>query len=271
MLHSLSVRFAFLALLALLLAGCSLLPEQTDETQGWSAQRLYSEAKDALNGADYERAVKLYERLEARYPYGRYAQQAQLEVAYAHYRQGDSASALAACDRFIKLHPSHPSVDYAYFLKGVVNFNTGTGIIAALMSSVSNQDASERDPRAALESFNAFKDLVMRFPQSRYVADATARMNYLINGLAQHEVHVARYYLRRGAYLAAANRAQYAIKTYQEAPAREEALFVMVSAYDALGMTDLRDDARRVLERNFPDSVYLKGDPKRAEPWWKLW
>ena len=253
--------------LVLLLGGCGLLPEVVDETKGWSASKLYAEAKSELSGGGYERAIKLYEILESRYPYGRYAQQAQIEVAYAYYKSDETASAIAAADRFIKLHPNHPSVDYVYYLKGLANFNDDLG----LLGYVSNQDMSERDPKAAREAFSAFKELVTRFPKSKYTPDAVARMNYLVNALASHEVHVARYYLKRGAYVAAANRAQYSLKTYPQAPANEEGLLVMVKSYDALGMTDLRNDAERVMLKNFPNSVYLKGGPRKDKPWWQLW
>ncbi|MDE2599744.1 MAG: outer membrane protein assembly factor BamD [Rhodocyclaceae bacterium] len=254
---------------ALLLAGCGLLPDQADETAGWSPSKIYSEAKSSMSDGAYDKAIKYFERLEARYPYGRYAQQAQLETAYAYYRQGEAASAIAACDRFIRLQPNHPNVDYAYYLKGLANFNEDLGILGY----VSNQDLTERDPKAARESFDAFRDLVTRFPDSKYAPDARDRMNYLVNALASHQVHVANYYMRRGAYVAAANRAQSAIKNYPDAPANEAALAIMVKSYDALGMTDLRDDAERVMRKNFPNSdYYSKGkDYGRNVPWWQLW
>jgi outer membrane protein assembly factor BamD len=259
------------SLLALFLlaitAGCGLLPEQVDETAGWSANKLYSEAKTAMGEGAFDKAVKYFEKLEARYPYGRFAQQSQLEIAYAYYKQDEKASAIAACDRFIRLHPNHPNVDYAYYLKGLVNFNEDLGMLGHL----SMQDPSERDPKAAAESFEAFKALVNRFPESKYAKDATLRMAYLVNALASHEVHVAHYYMRRGAYIAAANRAQTTLKTYPDAPANEEALFIMVKAYDALKMDDLRDDAERVMRKNFPDSEYYKRGLNRDVPWWKLW
>ena len=254
-------------LVVALLGACGLLPGDVDETRGWSAARLYSEARQALDGRDYERAVKLYEKLEARFPYGRYAQQAQIEIAYAYYKDGEIDSAVAAADRFIKLHPNHPNVDYMYYLKGLANFNDDLGILGF----IGGQDLSERDPRAARAAFDAFKDLVQRFPESRYTPDAIQRMNYLVNALAAHEVHVARYYLTRGAYVAAANRVQYALKTYPQAPANEEGLLIMVKAYDALGMQDLRNDAERVMLKNFPDSKYLKGNVGRDAPWWQIW
>ena len=218
------------------------------------AETLYAEAKDALDSGQYDLAIKRYETLEARFPYGRYSQQGQLEIAYAYYKQGEQASAVAAAERFMKLHPNHPNVDYAYYLKGLAYFNEDLGILAR----VSRQDRTERDPKAARESFDAFKDLAQRFPQSKYTPDALARMKYLVNALASHEVHVARWYIRRGAYVAAANRAQTALKNYPEAPGQEEALLIMIQAYDALGMADLRDDTERVLKKNFPDSEQAK-------------
>ncbi len=263
--HSLAVILGLS--LVLLLGGCGLLPEQIDETKSWSAAKLYAEAKAELSSGGYDKAIQYYEKLEARYPYGRFAQQAQIEVAYAYYKQGETASAIAAADRFIKLHPNHPSVDYVYYLRGLANFNDDLG----LLGFVSNQDMTERDPKAAREAFDSFKELVLRFPNSKYTPDSIQRMNYLVNALASHEVHVARYYLRRGAYVAAANRAQYALKTYPQAPANEEGLLIMVKAYDALGMSDLRNDAERVMLKNFPNSVYFKGGPKKDTSWWQIW
>lgn len=249
------------------MAACGMLPEEKDETAGWNAQKIYSEAKSSMGDGGYDRAIKLFEKLEARYPYGRYAQQAQLDIAYAYYKTNDPAASIAACERFIKLHPNHPNVDYAYYLKGLVNFNEDLGLLGAL----ANQDLSERDPKGAKESFDTFKELITRFPDSRYAPDSRLRMRYLINSLAANEVHVARYYYRRGAYLAAANRAQVAIKNYPEAPAVEEGLFLLVKSYDALGLTDLRNDADRVLRTNYPKSVYFSGGPKRDTPWWQFW
>jgi outer membrane protein assembly factor BamD len=254
---------------ALLMPGCSLLSgDQADETIGWSAQKLYGEAKDRMANRDWAKAIKYLEKLEARYPYGRFAQQAQLEIAYAYWKENERASAIAAADRFIKLYPDHATVDYAYYLKGLINFNENSG----LFSRFADSDLSDRDPKATREAFESFRELVTRFPKSKYAEDGAARMRYLLNALAQYEVQVARYYMRRGAYVAAANRAQFALKTYPQATANEEAVFIMVKAYDALGMEDLRNDADRVMRTNFPNSPYLTGKgPKRDVPWWKLW
>ena len=250
------------------LASCAWLTDDYDETKGWSAAKLYSEAKSSLNDRNYEEAIKYYQKLEARYPYGRFAQQAQIEIAYAHYKDDEPALALAAADRFIKLHPNHPNVDYVYYLKGLANFNEDLGI----MGFIGNQDMSERDPKAAREAFDAFKELVNRFPESKYTPDAIQRMRYLVNALAANEVHVARYYMKRGAYVAAANRAQFAVKNYPDAPANEEALAILWRAYHALGLMDLRNDAHRVLVHNFPNSPFLKGrNPTSTARWWEMW
>jgi len=261
------MRLSLALFLALCLSACGLLPDQIDETKGWSANKLYSEAKSELAGSNYEKAIKLYEKLESRYPYGRYAQQAQLEIAYAYYKDKDVASAIAAADRFIKLHPNHPSVDYAYYMRGLASFNDDLGILG----SYAGQDMTERDPKASREAFQAFKDLVTRFPKSKYTPDSIQRMNYLVNTLASHEVNVARYYMKRSAFVAAANRAQYALKNYPQAPANEEGLLILVQAYDKLGMADLRNDAERVMKANFPKSKYLTGQAGDGRPWWQFW
>jgi outer membrane protein assembly factor BamD len=251
----------------LALGGCGLFPDKADPADSWSATRLYHEAKDELNSGNYDQAIKYFEKLESRYPYGRFAQQAQLEIAYAYFKQGEQASGVAAIDRFIKLHPNHANVDYALYLKGLIYFNEDQGFLG----KISDQDPSERDPKSPRESFDAFRELVQRFPDSKYTPDAISRMKYLVNALASHEVHVARYYMKRGAYIAAANRAQYAVQNYPESPAIEEALFIMVKAYDALGMAKLRDDAERVMRKNFPNTQYFRVEASVTNPWWKFW
>lgn len=260
------LRHALLALaLAATVAGCGGLPDAPDETAKLSAEEIYEEAKTSQKDGIYDKAIKFFERLEARHPFGRYAQQAQIEIAYTHYKAGDPASALAACDRFIKLYPNHRHVDYIYYLKGLVNFNGNIGFFGG-------QDPTERDPKGMQESFEAFRTLVTRFPDSPYAEDARQRMNWLVNALASHEIHVARYYLRRGAYLAAANRAQDVVKTYREAPAIEEALAIMAVAYDKLGLPELSSDARRVLQQNYKeDAAPSRVATEPASPWWQLW
>lgn len=246
------------------IAACDLLPEVKEETATWSAEKLYQEAHTMMVTGNYTRAIKLYDTLEGRFPYGRYAQQAILEGAYSNYRAGETATAIAACDRFIRTYPNHPNVDYAYYLKGVVNFREDQGVFGYVVE----QDLSERDPKMTREAFNAFRELVTRFPESVYAADSRQRMRYLVNALSSYEVHVADYYYRRGAYVAAANRAQLSLTNYPQTPANEDALITMARSYEKLGMPQLRDDALRILKSTYPDEKYtLPGD----KPWWKFW
>jgi outer membrane protein assembly factor BamD len=258
-------RVAVMLAVLMACAGCSWFPEVKDETANWTAEKMYEEAHGAMMSGNYTRAIKLFDTLEGRFPYGRQAQQAILEGAYSNYRQGETALAVAACDRFIRTYPNSPSVDYAYYLKGLVNFREDQG----LFGYVVEQDLSERDPRLTRESFGAFRELVTRFPDSRYAADSVDRMRYLTNALGMYEVHVGRYYYKRGAYLAAANRAAASITNYPQTPANEQALVLMVQSYDKLGMLQLRDDAKRVLVKTFPDNAYLRGVADK--PWWKFW
>lgn len=249
------------------LSACGLLPEKADETKNWSAARLYQEAKSDIDNGAYESAIKNLEKLETRFPFGTYAQQAQMEIPYVYYRQGDQAQALAAIERFIKLHPNHENLDYIFYLRGLVNFNDQINFFQAL----AHQDMTERDPKASREAFDAFKALVVRFPNSPYTPDALLRMKYLVNTLAQYDLHVAKYYYRRGAYVAAANRAQSAIKEYPDAPAIEEALFVLYNSYDKMGLIELRDDANRVFVHNFPNSKFTHPDEVVHKSWWQFW
>lgn len=262
----LSVVCAWTLVGTALLAGCSSTP--VDKTAGWSPNKIYAEAKDEMSSGAYDKAVLMFEKLEGRAAGTPLAQQAQVDKAYAHYKAGESAQALATLDRFIKLHPSSPALDYALYLKGIINFNDDLG----MFSAITRQDLSERDQKAAKESFEAFKELVTKYPDSRYAPDASQRMTYIVNSLAQYEVHVARYYLGREAYVAAVNRAQIAVSDYQGVPAIEEALFIMYQAYDALGMEQLRDDTKRILEKNYPQTAYLtRGFKSSSDPWWKVW
>jgi outer membrane protein assembly factor BamD len=256
----------YVVALAVLLSACSTT--KVDETAGWSPNKIYAEAKDEMNSNAWDKAITLFEKLEGRAAGTPLAQQAQLEKAYAQYRGGEQAQAIATLERFIKLNPSSPAIDYALYLKGVVNFNDNLGFFAFL----TRQDLAERDQKASKESFEAFKELATRFPDSRYTPDARQRMTYIVNSLAQYEVHVARYYYTRGAYVAALNRAQIAVSDYRDVPALEEALYVMVQSYDKLGMADMRDDARRVMEKSYPNSEYLsRGFKSNSDPWWKFW
>jgi len=253
-------------LLACLLAACSTTGD--DKTAGWSPTKIYSEAREEIDSGAWDKAVPLLEKLEGRAAGTPLAQQAQLDKAYAQYKAGEKAQAVATLDRFMKLHPVSPAYDYALYLKGLINFNDNLG----LFSWLSRQDLSERDQQAAKDSFEAFRALTERFPESRYAADARQRMTYIVNSLAQYEVHVARYYYERGAYVAAIGRAQSAIADYRDVPATQEALYILVRSYDALGMTQLRDDARRVLEASWPQGKVLEqGLETRDNPWWKFW
>lgn len=254
-----------LLLVAFVLGGCNLLPEVRDETEGMSAERLYKTAHDSMLEGNYTKAIKLFETLESRFPYGRYAQQAILESAYANYRAGETAAAIAAADRFIRTYPNHPNVDYAYYLKGLVNFREDQG----LFGYVYELDLSEREPRGMRESFAAFRELVAKFPDSRYAQDSIDRMKYLTNSLALYEVKVARYYYNRGAYVAAVNRAQASLVGYPRTPANEDALAVLISSYDKLGLVQLRDDTQGILKLTYPNSAYLTG--VRDRPWWQFW
>lgn len=264
-------RTALMPLLALLavslqLSGCSTTNK--DEPAQSSAERLYKDAKDDLNSGAYDRAIKTLERVEGLAAGSLLAQQALLEMAYANWRSGERTTAITTIDRFIKLNPSSPAFDYALYLKGMINFNDNLGLLGSLFG----QDLSERDQRAARDSFQAFKQLSDQFPQSRYTPDARLRMSFIVNSLAQYEVHVAGYYYRRGAYVAAAARAQQAVTEFQQSPAIEEALVIMVQSYDKLALPQLRDDADRVLRKNFPKSAYLTaGTAAQAKPWWKFW
>ena len=261
------MRHSLTVFLLLTLAACGIfepLPDGSAPVKQMPVEEIYSQAKEELNDGNYDAAVKLYETLQSRYPYGRYAQQALMEMAYAHYRQGEPELAISAAERFIKQYPNNPHVDYAYYVKGLANFN---GEIS-LLGSLGGQDPTERDPKAAQDSFAAFKDLVTRFPNSKYAPDSRVRMQYLVNALAKYELHVARYYLRRGAHIAAANRAQGVLTQYPNSPSTREALEIMVQAYDAMGMTDLRDDAQRVLAKNSnaPADISPAG-----KSWWRFW
>lgn len=228
-------------------------------------------AMESMDDHNFEKAVKAFEKLQSRYPYGRYAQQAQMEIAYAYYKQGEPAPALSAIDRFIKQYPNHAHLDYMFYLKGLINFDENLG---SVMNAISNQDAAERDPKSLRESFDTFKELVTRFPDSPYAADSRLRMQYLLNTLAGSDIHVASYYLRRGAYVAAVNRAKGVLTDYPNTPQTRDALQIMVQAYDAMGLHELRDDTQRILNLNLAKNEpapEAKETPKQKRAWWKFW
>ena len=263
------MKYSLAFFVAIWLAGCSIFgaPTEIDETKTWQADRIYQEADAKMRDRDYEKAIKYFKILESRYPHGKYAAQAQLETAYAYYKKSDPVSCTAAAERFIKLHPNHPNVDYAYYMRGLASF-TERGIVDKLTS----QEINDRDPKAMNASFLAFKELITRYPDSRYAKDSALRMTYLINALAAHELHVARYYMKRQAYLAAVNRCKYVIENFPQSTSLEESLVIMISAYDLLDMPDLKNDAMRVLKQNYPDSKMLAKDVSPDErAWWKIW
>lgn len=251
---------------AILFTGCA--DSNYDPTKDWSNDKLYNEAKDEMAAGAYDKAIGMYEKLEGRAAGTALAQQAQLDKAWAQYKTNEPIQAVATLDRFIKLHPASPALDYALYLKGLVNFNDNLG----LFSTLAEQDLAERDPKQAKESFEAFRELVTRFPSSKYAEDARLRMAFIKNSLARSDVHVARYYYQRGAYVAAINRAQTTVQEFRDVPAVEEALFIMYQCYDKLGLVQLRDDTKRVLESSYPNTPFLY--PERAgtkKSWWKLW
>ncbi|GMQ83449.1 MAG: hypothetical protein BMS9Abin06_0183 [Gammaproteobacteria bacterium] len=236
---------SLIPLLAILFTlGCA--SKGGDELDGLSANDLYGRAKEALNAGDYETAINTFERLEARFPFGKYAQQAQLEIAYAYYKFDEPDSSIATADRFIQNNPGNPHLDYAYYLRGLANYTRGENIVDRLAP----REPSERDTRALRDSFNDFTQLVKKFPDSRYAPDSKKRLVFLHNMLAKYEINVAYYYMRRGAYVAAANRAKYVIENYQRTPAAREALEVLVQAYTKMDMNDLANDAQRILDLN---------------------
>ncbi len=250
------IKFLFICSLTLLLQGCETLSSLTsgdsdtvDEYVDWTSQKFRTEAKAAVDAGNYEKAIKLYEALESRYPFGESSAQTQLDVAYAYYKNGDPEGAIAAADRFIKINPRNPGVDYAYYLKGLVNYNRGIGFLDRFLPT----DTSQRDPGNARDAYDNFAELIRRYPGSKYVADARLRMIALKNNMAMYEVHVARYYMKRKAYIAAANRASYVVEKYQRTPAVPYALQVMQEAYTQLDMKDLANDVTRVYEQNYPD------------------
>jgi len=244
---------SLIALFILVVSGCASLDD--DPTKGWSAQRLYTEGKASMANKNYLEAIKYFEKVEARYPYGPYAAQSLLETAYAYYKTDEMAQAIAAATRFIRAHPTHPHMDYAYYLKGLASFDEERTSMEKIFGA---GDPSKRDVKALREAYDAFKEVVSRYPRSVYADDCRKRLVYLLNAMAMSDVHAARYYYSRSAYVAAANRAKNVVENYQRTPAVEEALAIQALSYRALGLNDLMNDARRVLEKNFPNSPYLK-------------
>ncbi len=247
------MKYALTLLLSLILLGCSSNDEQLDIAADTGEQQMYEESQRYLNNSSFDLAVRSLQLLESRYPFGRYAEQAQLEIIYAHYGNFEREAAVEAADRFIRLHPQHPNVDYAYYMKGLASYNPGDDLFERFLPT----DETERDTSHAQESFAEFAQLVSRFPNSPYAADARARMVYLRNLLARHEIVVANYYFRRGAYLAAANRGRYVVENFQRTPAVADGLAVMSQGYILLGLDDLARDSIDVLAMNYPEHPSL--------------
>jgi len=250
-------RFNTLVLIAtasLLFAGCATTEE--DPTKNWTPAQFYTTAKAAMADSDYEAAIKYYEGLESRYPYGRYAEQAQLEIAYAYHKFEEPALAIAAADRFVRLHPTHPNVDYAYYLKGLVHFHEERDLFNWLLGA--KEDLSGRDPKSSREAYAAFRDVVTRFPNGRYAQDSAQRMAFLFEAQARYEIKVARFYFERRAYVAAANRCKYTLENYPRTPSTEDALGIQAMAYKAMEMPKLMEDTLRILKLNFPNSRYFE-------------
>ena len=231
------------------LTGCSTTGDVDDDTVGLSVAEIYQEAKRLLNDDEYQSAIRYYEKLESRFPYGAYAESARLEVSYAYYKDQQPETAIVSANRFIKLHPNHANVDYAYYLRGLASFDGDV----SFLNRAFNQSPSERDSKSVRQAFQYFADLIKRFPKSRYTRDSILRMKQLRENLARYEIHVANFYQQRGAHLAAANRAKYIIENYPATLAIPDALVLMSKAYKKLGMQDLANDALRVLKLNHPE------------------
>jgi outer membrane protein assembly factor BamD len=256
---SAAFRFLLIISLALGLSSCKTMGkwfgDKEEETETLPVEAMYSEAKEALNNENYGKAQTYYQRLTSRFPFGAYSEQAQLELAYVQYKQGKREDASSTIERFIKTYPTHKNIDYAYYLKAVINFEQRN----ALFARITRLDMSARDLGAPTQSFNDFNEVVRRFPNSIYAKDSAQRMIYLRNMLARYELNVGLYYLRRGAYVAAANRGKYLIETYPQSEYQGDGLALMSVAYNAVGQKTLSDDARSVLQKNQPDHPYLTG------------
>lgn len=255
-------RLTTLTIAALLLAlgGCA---NKTREAIG-NADKLYELAKKAADNGNYRDAITYYEQLEARFPFSNPARQAQLDLMQAYYMNREPESAIDQADQFIRENPAHPRVDYAYYIKGLVQFERNPNFLERWF----NADLSQRPPIDARKSFQAFQTLIQRFPNSEYVDDARQRMIFLRNRLANYEVYVANYYLERGAYVGAINRAKYAIENYDGAPQIRRALQIMAESYRRLGLTELAADSERVMRENYAN---IPDAPAQKDHWWEFW
>ena len=259
------INYCLIILLAAtILAGCSSFKkEKVDENA--TVEEMYALAKASLEDEKWTTAVERLRALEAKYPYGVYAEQAQLDTIYAYYRNNEPGLAIAAADRFIKLHPAHSSVDYAYYLKGMASFEEDKSTFGVL---IGKDDLSDRDPTLTRDALNAFRDVYTLFPESRYAPSARERVLYLTNTLAKHQIAIATYYYSKEAYVAVVNRAKGVVEDYPGAPAVEEALALLYRSYESMGLNELADDSRRVLELNFPNSAYLNRNTQITGQWY---
>ena len=248
-----SLKYALILVLGLTLWGCSGNDEIPDIAADTGEQQMYEEAQRHIRNENYDLAVRQLQLLESRYPFGKYAEQAQLELIYAHYNAYEHEAAVEAADRFIRLHPQHPNVDYAYYMKGLAAYTAGEDFLQRFVPT----DPTKRDTSQSREAFAEFSQLLARHPDSPYAADARARMVYLRNQLARHEINVANYYFRRGAYMAAANRGRYVVENFQRTPAVPDGLAVMAQGYILLGLDDLARDSIDVLAMNYPEHPSL--------------
>jgi len=260
-----AVRMLAVLSAVVVVSACSSTKTPDDPTAGWSAERLYKEARTEMSDRNWTPARTHLEAVESRFPFGGYAQQALMDLAYVNWKDEQPEQALAAIDRFQQQYPNHAGTDYMLYLKGLITFTPPS----AMFSSITQQDPSERDPKGLRESYQAFSELIERYPNSRYTEDAKKRAAWLVDTLAQHEVHVAQYYYERNAYLAAINRSQTVLTEFQGVPIAEKALYIMYLSYDKLDMPQLRDDTQRVLDTNFPDSkYYTEGLQDQSGSWW---
>ncbi len=243
----------------LFLSACGKSDKPKIDTELLSAGELYGAAKESMLDAKWADAITQLAQLEARYPYGEYALQAQLDSAYAYYKNDEDGLAIAAADRFLNLNPTHPRVDYAYYIKGLASFHEEEGLYALVTGRT---NLSDKDPKSIMDARTAFTTIVEQYPDSEYAFDANKRVGYLNSALADHEIGIARFYYQRGAYVAAANRAKSTLEAYAEQPQVEDALGVMYHSYRKMGMADLAQDTKRVLEANYPQSGYLRADKK---------
>ena len=262
-----SASLKVLLLLVVLAAGCHRGTKKGDEVEYLPVEQMYSIAKAALDDHNYGKVIKYDERLIARFPFGAYTEQATLDLSYAQYKTGKPEDAYATVNRFIKTYPTHKHADYAYYLRGIINFDRDKGFL----DRYANQDMTKRDQGNTLQSFEDFNDLVTRYPSSRYAADARQRMIYLRDNLARGDVNVAEFYLQRGAYVAAINRSKDILEKYQRTPAAGDALAIMTVSYKSLGQEKLAGDSERVLKINNPDHTYFNGRfPKYPHWWWRM-